>query len=626
MLIFDIEGNGFLPSVTKVHCLVVTDSRTREVWRFRDTSERYPTDGRLADGFAMLDRADQIGGHNVLDYDLPVLKKVCGWEPKASVQVLDSLVYSRLLFPDLKDRDFRMGDKTGGKWIPVHLYGRHSLEAWGHRIGEHKGDFKGPWDVWTPEMEDYCVQDTLTNLAVFKFLLTKAAAERLPPAALEIEHAVARIVSRQVQRGFAFDTQAAAKLYAELVEKRDALTKTLQRKFFPPFYTSEGEFVPKRDNKRAGYVACASLSKVKLTEFNPGSRSHIADRLSTLYGWRLKERTPDGRPKVDETVLNALPYPPVPLLIEYLTVEKRIGQLAEGREAWLKAERGGFIHGAVNTNAAVTGRMTHARPNVSQVPAVYSPYGKECRALFHARPGYVLVGCDAEGLELRGLAHYMARYDGGAYANTVVSGKKEDKTDVHSVTQRALEFNSRDSAKTWIYAFLYGAGDFKLGTIVLADMGADAARKYRTKAAISALGRRTRELIAKNLPALSRLVKAVKSAANKNGYLVGLDGRRLHVRSEHAALNTLLQSAGAICMKQALIIADARLRYSYSYGKEYEFVANIHDEWQVEALPEIAEDVGKTLAGAIRAAGDHFGLRCPLAGDYRIGANWSLTH
>lgn len=625
MKVFDIEANGLLLDVTQVHCLVVTDFKSGEALRFRDVKcGHVPAAGTIADGLDLLDSADEIGGHGVLGYDCPALKKLKGWEPKA--QVRDSLVYSRLLFPDMKDRDFRQGSKKRGKWIPRQMYGRHSLEAWGYRLGEHKGDFKGPWDVWGPEMEDYCVQDTITNLTLFKFLLKRAAEDELSPEAVEIEHAVARIISRQVQRGFKFDTQKAVKLYAELVGKRDKLVKELCRGYFRPFYTNEGEFTPKRDNAKAGYVAGVPLSKVKLTDFNPGSRMHIADRLTSLYGWKPKERTDDGRPKVDETVLNALPYPPVPLLVEYLTVEKRVGQLAEGKEALIKAERDGVIHGSVNTNAAVTGRMTHAKPNVSQVPAVYSLYGKEFRSLFIARPGYVLVGCDAEGLELRDLAHYMARWDSGAYAETVVSGKKENKTDVHSVTQKALEFNSRDNAKTWMYAFLYGAGDYKLGTIVLIDMGPEAAKKYRTATAISGLGKRTRALIAKNLPALSKLVKAVKAKAREKGYLIGLDGRRLHVRSEHAALNTLLQSAGAVGMKKALIIADQELQKRYRYGDDYEFVANIHDEWQVEARPKIAKEVGKVLAESIRLAGEHFKFRCPLSGDFRIGPDWSSTH
>jgi DNA polymerase-1 len=272
---------------------------------------------------------------------------------------------------------------------------------------------------------------------------------------------------------------------------------------------------------------------------------------------------------------------------------------------------------------------------VAQTPRVGSPYGAECRALFHAGDGLVLVGCDAEGIELRMLAHYMAKWDGGAYAETVANGRKEDGTDVHTVNRKAIGLRLRDSAKTFCYALIYGAGDFKLGTIVYDDFDDEKKARfdaaYRSKGqrqrAFVKLGKSRRSALMTNLPALGQLVEAVKAQAAKKGYLRGLDGRLLHVRAAHSALNTLLQSGGAVVMKKALVLLDEALDLSIrSTGAIVEFVANVHDEWQMETTPEVADDVGKLAADAIVRAGVHFGLRCPLAGSYGVGKTWADTH
>jgi len=326
---------------------------------------------------------------------------------------------------------------------------------------------------------------------------------------------------------------------------------------------------------------------------------------------------------VDEEVLKQLPYPEAQVLSEYLMVEKRLGQLATGKEAWLKHVRpDGRIHGEVTTNGAVTGRMTHSKPNIAQVPGLTDkktgkpmPYGKECRSLFIVPVGKKLVGCDADALELRCLAGYMARYDGGAYIKTVLEGKKELGTDMHTVNAKALG-TTRDIAKVWFYAFIYGAGDFKLGTILNAPRGKE-----------MEWGRRSRARFLKNLPALKTIIEKVQKAVAKKGFLKGLDGRQLRVRSSHSAFNTLLQSAGAILMKAALVLLDEDLqRAGYVPGRHYEFVANVHDEFQIEADEEIADDVGKRAVTAIIKAGEFFGFGCPLNGNAECGSSWATTH
>jgi DNA polymerase I-like protein with 3'-5' exonuclease and polymerase domains len=452
-------------------------------------------------------------------------------------------------------------------------------------------------------MDDYCAQDVEVTTTLWNLLMSKGFSEE----SIQLEHDVAPIIERQTRYGFLFNQEKARKLEETLVARRSELADKL-REAFPPWEVKDGPlFIPKRDNKARGYIKGVPVQKYKTLVFNPASRDHIASRLIATHKWKPTQFTDSGKPKVDETTLEGLPYPEIPLLVEYLTVEKRLGQLSEGKQAWFKVvKKDGRIHGRVTQNGAVTGRMTHSNPNVAQVPAVGAPYGAECRELFCVPPGKKQVGADASGLELRCLAHFMARWDSGAYAKVILEG------DIHSVNQEAAGLPTRNNAKTFIYAFLYGAGDEKIGSII---------GKGRTA------GKALKEKFLKGLPALNSLLVAVKGKAGKHGYLLGLDGRKLHIRSDHAALNTLLQSAGAVVMKKGLVILDRDLQeQGFVPGVHYEFVANVHDEWQVECDEDIAEIVGKAATAAIRKAGDHFGFRCPLDGEYKVGDNWKDCH
>lgn len=637
MLVFDLETNGLLDSVTKIHCINMIDTETGERLRYNG--------GKYADGtrttrnnsidwaVSCLANATRIAGQNIIKYDIPVIQKLYpGWKPKG--RVFDTRVASQVIWTNMADLDFAMlrSGKLPPEFQKKGLISRHKLAAWGYRLGLHKGDFD-PADyghTWATmpfikDMDDYCALDCEVTFKWIEAIEKKNYSQEC----LDLEHRVAEIIAQQERNGFRFDVKAAEKLYAELQSKRASLTDTLTA-LFPPWKAKDGKpFVPKRDNAKLGYKAGVPVQKYKTVVFNPASRDHIANRLIDKYGWNPEAFTDGGKPKVDETVLSALTYPEASKLAEYMLLEKRLGQIGDGDQAWLKQERNGRIHGTVNTNGAVTGRMTHSNPNVAQVPRVGSPYGAECRACFVASPGYVLVGCDAEGLELRMLAHYMALWDHGEYGEAVVNGKKENGTDVHTVNQKAMTLNSRDSAKTAIYALIYGAGDYKLGTIVYDDFdNGTKARfnvKYTTevsrKKALARLGKDRRAKIMAALPALAKLTDKVKAAAKKRGYLIGLDGRRLHVRSEHAALNTLLQSGGAVVMKKALVLFEEA-----SASIPHKLVANIHDEIQMETQPETAEELGKLCADSIRRAGEHFKLRCPLSGSYGIGPTWAHTH
>lgn len=581
-LVFDIETDGLLEQVTKVHCIVAYDL---------DTETMYP-EATLA----MLEEADELIGHNIITYDIPALQKIYpGFKPKG--KITDTLVLSRLLFPDIRDRDF--ANIKRDPEYPKNLIGSHGLRAWGYRLKELKEEYDGGWGIWTPEMQSYCEQDVRLNVKLYEKLMSKDPS----PDSVELEHSVAQIIWRQEQYGLAFDTAAARVLCGALVARRSDIECYLRDRF-PPWVERE-KFIPKKNNKVRGYVKGVPFFKEKTVEFNPNSRDHIAHQLTERYGWKPEEFTPEGKPKIDETVLASLTYPEAPYLAEHFMLVKRLGQLGEGKQAWISSERDGRIHGRINTNGAVTGRMTHMSPNMAQVPSVRAPYGKECRSLFVSGPGKLLVGCDADALELRCLAGYMALYDGGAYIDTVLRGDKSAGTDMHSINARTLGCD-RDTAKTWFYAFIYGAGNHKLGTIL--GKGVQA-------------GSKSRKRFLQSLPALERLVTAVQARVSGRGFLLGLDGRKLSVRSEHAALNTLLQSAGAILMKRALVIGAPSV---YEVGGE--FVANVHDEVQCEVPEEHADYVGTKLVEAIRSAGEHYGFRCPLDAQYSVGRNWADTH
>lgn len=608
--IFDLESNGLYFQADTIHSLVIRDgvsgyglSCTDHPYTSKDitmvTSDANET-WDVECGVKALRESDLIIGHNIINFDLPLLEKLFPEFHYNVENIRDTLIYSRLLFPNLAERDLGLIRKGV---LPPRLRGSHSLKAWGYRLGVYKGEYgeTTDWSEWDQEMQDYCEQDVTVTTALWKKFKSMNVDER----AVKLEHWFAYIISKQEKHGFRFNVRKASELYAELSAIRQEMDESLKT-LFPFWYVSEGEFTPKRDNKTAGYVAGVPFTKVKLNEFNPSSRVQIADRLRTIYGWIPQDFTPAGQPIVDETVLSKLPYAPAKELAKRFLIEKRIGQLAEGSNGWLRLERNGRIHGAVNTIGAVTGRCTHSKPNVAQVPAVRALYGDRCRELFHVDEGYVQIGADASGLELRCLAHYMARFDGGSYAKILL----ED--DIHTVNQIAAGLPTRDNAKTFIYAFLYGAGDEKIGSIV------GGGKKE---------GRALKKSFLDKTPALKRLRQEVEAAVKQKKYLKGIDGRILHIRSEHSALNTLLQSAGALLVKQATInLYEELTRRGYVWGKDWAMVAHVHDEFQLQVRKDLAEEVAQVAVESFRLAGQQFNWRCPLDGEAKIGTNWKECH
>ena len=548
-IVLDIETNSTWDTIW---CCVTRDITTGEVVCHTEP-ETLKT---------LISKYDTIVGHNLISFDCYHLNRLWKTSIRQS-QVQDTLVMSRLLNPAIDEG--------------------HSLDAWGSRLGFPKGDFSD-WDNGlTEEMVSYCVQDTLVTQKLYEHLTKELKRENFSEKSIELEHQVAVIIEKQTRNGFKLDEVKALQLLSLLKAKLDAIQSEMQV-IFPPRVTTG------RTHKSSGKAL-----KDIIEPFNPGSRKQIAERLIEK-GWKPKKHTEKGSVIVDEAVLETLDYPEAKAIAEYMMLQKRIAQI----ESWLDAMKSdGRVHGRVITCGAVTGRMTHMSPNMAQVPNSGSPYGMDCRELWTVEKGNALVGIDASGLELRMLAHYM---NDDEYTHEVVSG------DIHTANQKAAGLETRNQAKTFIYAFLYGAGSAKIGSVV----GGSAKE-----------GQRLIDSFLRNTPKLKALREKVARVYSTKGKLPGLDGRQLLVRSEHAALNTLLQGAGAIVMKQALVLLDRELKKEKI---KYKMVANVHDEFQIETEADRAVDVGRIGKWAIQEAGIILGLRCPLDGEYKIGNNWKETH
>jgi DNA polymerase I-like protein with 3'-5' exonuclease and polymerase domains len=552
-----------------------------------DTDEihTFVGDMEVKQGLKLLEQADELVGHNIVDYDLAILKKLFKWEPSKDVVLSDTLIMAKLAFQDIRNYDFRQ--KPVG--LEPGMYGSHTLKAWGQRIGEHKGDFDGgDWQTYSPEMLEYCIQDNKTTVQLFKFLLS----QNISPKALLLETQMQQTAVRMEHNGFTFDEKAGAEMYADLAAQREEIRKSLVTVF------------PTRTIKRTSEKTGKPL-KDQVIEFNPSSRDHIAYWFKKNYDWKPTEFTPSGKAEINEEILNSLEYPEAKKLAVYFMLEKRIGMLGEGNHAWLRMIRNGRIHGRMNVNGAATGRATHSYPNMAQIPSVRKPYGKEIRQLFTVPAGYKLVGTDLSGIELRCLAHYLAAYDKGEYANEIMHG------DVHTRTMEAAGLPSRDKAKTFTYALLYGAGDAKMGAIV--GGGTKEGKAMKAKFFTS-------------LPAFGTLSEKVKKAAER-GFILALDGRRLPVRSGHGAINSLLQGAAAVIAKQWVVTTERNCeKAGLVNGKDFWISAFVHDEQQITVKEEHAELVSKISVDSALEAGEYLGVRIPVGAESKIGYNWYDTH
>jgi DNA polymerase-1 len=623
-IIFDIETDGLLDTITKIHCISLYDCNTDTIWQYTDSIEPdYTNYYPLQYGLAVLSLAKRIVGHNILRYDIPAIQKLYP-NFKVQGQIFDTLLMSKLTYPDIglmDDRNIRTGK------YPKELRGKYKLEAWGYRLGELKGEYckqEDAWNCYSEDMQKYCNQDVM----VTKKLYDKLLQHNIPEETINLEHRFAEIIFNQEQHGIQFNKQKAIDLDAQLRQDRYDIEQQLKVAFPPE--TIETTFIPKANNKTKGYIKGQPFIKKELVEFNPSSRQMIVDRLIKKYNWKPTRYTeptdnyPEGQPVMNEEVLDAIDYPEVELLKKYFVINKIIGFISEGSAAWLKLEQDNVIHGSVDTCGTVTGRCSHNHPNLAQVPSADAQYGKECRELFEARTGYKLIGCDASSLELCCLAHYMAKWDKGKYAQIILEGDKKKGTDIHTLNQKAAGLPTRDNAKTFIYGFIYGAGDEKVGKII---------GKGKTE------GKSIKSKFLTKIPALKKLINSVKETVRERGYLKGIDKRKLKVRDDYKALNVLLQSAGAIAMKKALcIFVDGLVEAGYKVWnwqdnvckgqQDYDiaFVLNIHDEYQAEVKPELVDKYMQLAPKAITKAGEYFGFRCKLDGESKEGNNWYDTH
>jgi DNA polymerase I len=597
--VFDLETNGLYDEVTTIHCLVLHDLN-------RDQTFTYGPDS-IAAGLEHLATADVLIGQNILFYDIPVIRKLYPFYTFAAARIIDTLITTRLIWPKEKLYDMDTEQYTQ---VPTKLRGSASLKAWGYRLSDYKINFKD-FKEYSEEMLAYCIQDVNVTTQLFRHTQKQTCSE----AALKLEHDFALAIEKQIRSGFPFDVDACLDLVDDLRTKQATLEAHL-KELFPP-KKIETIFVPKVNNAGRGYVKGQPFTKVMHEEFNPGSRQQIVDRLQTKYGWVPEKSTEKGNPILDDDVLSALPYPEAKPLAEYMLIKKRLGQIADGNNAWLKLVNNetGCMHGDVVTNGCITGRCAHRNPNMGQVPAGYSEYGKECRSLFHAPDGWTLIGVDAKALELRCLAGYLAHWDGGEYARVVT----DESIDIHTYNQEMFGVATRDIAKRLLYGLLYGCGALKAGTIIDPN--------EKDELVLRKLGSTAMNSFMQGIPALKALKDRIAHNIAKREYLIGLDGRPLFCRSDFKGLNVLLQSSGALIMKQVVIeLHNKMYDLGYIYGHNWQQHAMIHDEVQVSCPPAMVDTLTSVALEAFPASQQFFDFQCPIHGDAHVGYSWDQTH
>ena len=548
-LVVDIETDSL--DATTIYCIVAKDLDDQRIYTYKPNYIHHAKE--------LIESADIIVMHNGVSFDAPVLKRLLGVEiPLAKIR--DTLIMSQLANP-MRD-------------------GGHSLDAWGKTLGFGKLDFHD-FSGYTDKMLTYCVRDVELTAKVYKALVPTL--KGFSARSIKLEHQIRAVIDKQEKNGFTLDVKEAMILVARLSDESAKINNELQVVFKPITQVRVSEKTGKR-------------LKDKVTVFNPGSRKQIAERLMAL-GWKPHAYTETGQAIVSEEVLSkVVDIPQAQLIAQYLLLEKRVSQI----KSWIEAaDEHDKVHGRVLTLRTITGRMAHTSPNMAQVPAVYSPYGKECRSLWKvSSDDYTLLGTDASGLELRMLAHYM---NDEAYTKEVVEG------DVHTANQTAAGLPTRDNAKTFIYAFLYGAGAGKIGQVVNGT---------------AKDGQRLIDNFLNNMPALKALRSKVDRLAGR-GYLIGLDGRVLKIRNKHAALNLLLQGAGAVVCKEWLkfiIILATKAQL------DFKLVASVHDEYQFEVRKGQEEAFGAITKEAMKLTEESLKVNCPLDCEYKTGTNWCDTH
>ncbi|MCP5006671.1 MAG: hypothetical protein GY941_22420 [Planctomycetes bacterium] len=680
LLSVDIESDGFLEEMTRIWCICAKDYMTGEEYKFNPE--------QLDDALYLLKDAETCVYHNGIGFDEEAIKKLY---PKFKHQsTLDTLIMSRLIWTDIQDRDGINNHK-----VPDKLKSSHSLEAWGYRVDLNKGDFgkvEG-FDTYKPEMLEYCMDD----VRITDRLLHLIAQQNYSPEAIRLEHDFARVIQKQINSGFVFDTGKALELKSELETKRHELTTELDKYVEPTITLSKkpamyhfdlGDYKLSHESKgKLRHIVKAQVGKemthaqindsiidgepkVTVTPFNPNSGKQKIDLLKSKTPWIPEDFTEAGTPKTDAESLSKLDHEIAAPLAKLSRVNKIHGMVAgtdnKNSVPWLEMVKDGRIHGYVNTCGTNTGRCKHSRPNMAQLPKVKvdkktheliygegSGWGTDCRALFTVPSGYSLVGCDSCGQELRNLSHYLHPFDNGEYVKTILEG------DIHVTNQEAAELETRDEAKTFIYSFLYGCSAIITGFAVsqhdtdrfIGTSYEDKAKAYVDKKSVTlngvtmikkkkghmvavtdqvylstAKGFAVQEKFRKNLNGFEKLMQWVNREA-KRGYMLGLDGRLYHIRSAHKGLNTILQGAGACQLKWATNYTyDKVTKQGVIWDKDWWLCSSTHDEYQAAVIKGKEELVGGIMREGFKLAGDHYNMKCPMDGEYKIGNNYAETH
>ena len=564
-IVVDIETDSL--DATKIYCIVARNMESGDNYAFvgDDCYDKFPK--------FIEKHAEKIVMHNGVGFDAPVLNRLARTNIRLP-QIEDTLIMSQLYNPE------RMNG--------------HSLDSWGTRLGYNKIEFHD-FSKFTNEMLIYCKRDVELTHKVYNHL--KLEGKNFSDYSLRLEHDIRSIVSKQEKNGFYLDQQKAMELRAKLEDQAEDIEKNVH-KTFPPLKREE-EFVPKVNNKTRGYEKGVPFTKVSYEKFNLASRKQIAERLMML-GWKPDKFTDKNSPIVDEGVLSKITnIPEAKLIAKYLLLKKRTSQIS----SWLDevSNTTGRVHGRVLTLRCVSGRMSHNSPNMAQVPATYSPFGKECREVWTTdKPDtHVIFGTDASGLELRMLAHYIDTPD---YTNEILNG------DIHTKNMNMAGLTDRDQAKTFIYAFLFGAGAKKISTIV--------GSKDLT------LGKKLIDKFLSELPRLKSFRSQVEEAA-QSGKVRGLDGRLFNVRSAHKAVNTIIQGAGAIACKVWL---RNMMKHVYKKGLDVKLIASIHDEYQFEVNKNDIQSMGEVVKLSIKETTEQLNLKCPLDAEFKTGSSWADTH
>lgn len=565
----DIETDGLNP--TKIWCIVAQDVNTKEITTFTP-AEVNNFNSFLRDGMTLV-------FHNGYGFDVPVLEKLLGTD-FSGIKVEDTMILSQITEPR----------RDGG----------HSLASWGERLGFPKGDHSD-WSQYSEGMLKYCIRDVEITTEIYNTLDTEGFSED----AIQLEYDTKVHTTQQEKNGWYFDEDSALRLMMELSAEITEVESEVRETFKPKAIFNElikPEKLTKDDKPNKNYQkqlakGCYTNKEGKwgynkYREFNLGSRVQIAEYLEDL-GWKPSVFTETGRAQVNEGTLEGVDIPEAKLIGRYLMLDKRRSMLQSWLDNFNRDTHS--LHGRVHTLGTVTHRMSSSGPNLQQVVAKNKEYGTEMRSLFTVHPGKVLVGADLSGLELRCLAHYM---NDSEYTEEILTG------DIHTANQKASGLSTRNEAKTFIYAFLYGGGDDLIGKIV----GGGAKE-----------GKKIKKSFLDNIPSLKKLRRLVEQAASR-GYVKALDGRRIYVRSTHSALNFLLQSAGAIIAKRAWVI------FHQNCTLPFKQLGVIHDEIQIECDPQDADTIGKEIVKAMEATTDYYKLNCPITGEYGVGGSWNDTH